>query len=488
MKRLATIFAAAVLLAALPGCSPLEERVQKGLEESASTALEEAYSEDADYQQYLTLQAQGQLDEDGNYISPTLNQLESGETTAMTGSVHVTFATNPCLSITYYTNAERTEPITDLSACYLNPGDSIYASNAVSTNPNSNLYRLAGFRIYEYDAVGSRMEQNTKEQAASASGLVYAIPAGFTGSEIAIFPLGEYPDRELALEVYTVDENGRTHALNDVGTWYVGNEEVQGRQATVSAVEPYTLSFTWEKGQYFYVASSPKCFTANPENGNKVQFWEADPTDEDRTYRVELCKCISLTLECDAKATIIVNGEEENAEEVKKNGTWKRTDLKYGDSIQVITEGKVQAKSDASAHISERQTADGYAFKVNDAESVTNSENLNITPIKQTYSIRLDESGEYGKAKYKLDGKSVKGEKISDTLTLIEAEAGQKLEITYKLDDKNYTFSGKQSNMLASITGRFAAESDKTEVEIEAAMDETTINPDDYFTVVKKGG
>ncbi len=71
--------------------------------------------------------------------------------------------------------------------CYVNPGDTLYAKVIECNNPNSNLYKLAEYRIVEYDNDGNVEKQH--QQTVTDGILEYEIPSNVGGTEMSSFQL-----------------------------------------------------------------------------------------------------------------------------------------------------------------------------------------------------------------------------------------------------------------------------------------------------------
>lgn len=141
MKRLRMLIVG-LLVVMLAGCAATNGTVEKMLLQKSGVA------EDEDYQEYQRLMEENKLDEEGYYAGWEGEENGNADEELAQGTVHVTFADNRYLRIDYYKDAELTQPIRE-DACYLEPGDCIYAAEPESTNPYSNMYKLLEFRVYE---------------------------------------------------------------------------------------------------------------------------------------------------------------------------------------------------------------------------------------------------------------------------------------------------------------------------------------------------
>lgn len=169
------------------------------------------------------------MDEDGQYFDPDLDVITSNEQEKPSGKIHITFAENRYMNIRYYADSSMKTPI-NTTSCYLNPGDRLYAK-VKYLNPNSTIYRLAEYRIMEYDADG--IVKNESIQEVKDGVLEYEIPTNFTGTEMSIISVGEYPNRNLSMSVYYVDDSGNKCSLGNAGTWSVNDNSVDGNTAQI---------------------------------------------------------------------------------------------------------------------------------------------------------------------------------------------------------------------------------------------------------------
>lgn len=466
------------LLFFLSGCSRIDSFMYNSLE---SVFLEKSgIREDADYQQYEEYSQAGVLDEEGYYAETEYTESEVEEEAA-TGSAHVTFAENRSLRISYYTDEGCTDQI-NTDSCYLNPGDTIYASDAVSVNENSNLYGLSEYRIFEYDSAGDRSLLEVQEDL--TSNLVYHIPDDYTGTELSIFPVGEYPGRQLSMDVYYINDDGEKIELTSAGTWYLNDAECLSDTAEISAVESFIFRFDFDEENYFYVDASPAPFTQDPASTGFVEFWEADPAEAESSYEVELHPYLSLTVKFDEAGTVTVNGE--SAQTISRGKSWTGRKLAYGDEIVIETDGECTVTSGDYHHL--RAVRDsvygGFRYTLTIAQEYEGnaaSELLQSINVNRVVAVTLETEGDYGTCTYKLDGESVEG--------TVEVQEGQTLTATYTITDDEYCFdeSENSSGILGSIHDLFRSKERTVTIQVPTESDEVTIDPDDWFAIRKKG-
>ena len=466
MKRLALILSAGVIVTMLSGCGQVDEYLQTRFLEKSGIL------DDQEYQRYSEMKQNDQLGEDGTFNDTDIFT-ETAVTDVDAGSVHVTFAENRYLDIQYYLDSDMTERI-DTTQCYLNPGDTIFAS-VESENPNSNLYALSTYRIYEYDSENN-VKNETTYPIEDKDNLVYQIPSTFTGSEISIVPVGEYPDRQLTMKAFYIDDSQQEKELANAGTWTINDEDCTGNSASISPIVSYVLKYKFDKDNYFFVAASPKCFTEHPDQEGIVEFLEANPTDEDMEYSVELHPYLKLTISLSENGTIELN--DNTADTIKKNKSWTCEKLKYGDVLVVESAGECKISAGDYNHIkvSKDPITHGYRYTLQIVAETTDTISDDID-IDEYVTITLPETAEHGTCKYKLDGKSVSG--------TVQLQESQKLTVTYAITDSDYEFDNASVwNWVQGIVGNM----EKTEtIAVDSSMNNTTIDPDTFFSISKKG-
>lgn len=472
MKKVFVLILTLIVLL-LIGCSAVEGKLEQVMLEKSGILEHKEY---LDYQQY---QKAGRLDKEGYYIDPDSDEESGNKPEGHDGKIHITFAENRYLIIEYYAESVMGTPI-DTTSCYMNPGDILYAKVIECVNPNSNLYQLAEYRIIEYDAEGKIKSEYT--QKAQNGELEYKIPSNFTGTEMSIVPVGEYPDRELSMIVYYIDDNGNTCRLESAGHWSINNKEINGNTAKISPIESYVLKLAYDTENYFYVGCEPRCFTRDPAGKGFVEFWEVDATDEDMSYAVELHKFLNLSLEFEEDAKVSIN--QSDFETIKKNKVWGNQKLQYGDSIVIETSGDCTITDGDYQHISATKDpiVNGYRYTlkvVQNAEGSSADVLKQTVNVKRTFDIKLDTRCNYGICTYKLDGKNVSGN--------VQVQEGQELTVTCKITDKNYTFADGSQGVGGFIHDIFKSTERTVAIPITENLERKTIYVDDWINIVKKG-
>lgn len=450
----------------LSGCSAADSMLERAIMDSSGI------TETADYIQYQQYQQAGRLDESGNYIADSVAPAAGGNE----GKVHVSFAENRYIDVEYYADAEMLTPI-GAGSCYLARGSTIYAKAVRINNPNSNLYTIAEYRIRAYDADGGVIAKTSLK--AEDGALKYEIPKSFDGAAISIIPVGEYLPRSISMRAYCVDDSGNEQTLGDAGDWSVNGEKVKESTAQIAPHEAYTVSFKYDKNNYFYVSSEPQCFAEDSDAGI-VEFWEAKPTEEGKDYNVELHQYLEVIFKASEKCTISVNDGEK--ETVKKNKEKPLRDLKYGDEIVIEAGEDCKFEFISHSHIRATDTPIGSGHRYTLTITREAESNLpDVMPASRIICISLSPSADHGTCTYKLDGEAVSGD--------IQAQEGQKLTLTYKITDKDYTFdSGKKgvSSIFSSAISSITRKNDY-DITVSAEHNGKSIDPDDYFTIIEKG-
>lgn len=458
----------AVVLLSLCGCSSLD----RFLEEQA---VAQSGIRDSDvYQEYQSLSEGGQLDRDGYYFpeeAPEESELPPAN------AIRITFARNPYLDIQYYQDEALTLPL-DGSGCYVYPGDSIYAAEAVNTSPYRRVYSLSAFVVYEYGADGAQGRELSRTPAGER--LVFQIPADYRGKELAIMPLGAYASRFLSLEAYATDDAGARQLLAGAGIWTVNGEVKKDTAVQVSSVEPYTVRFAYDSQQYFYVGSSPACFYADNQGG-VVEFREADAADETETYTVELHPYLTLSVLLEKEGTVSINGEETVT--LKKGDAWSSQRLAFGDRIVIQTNGGGAITGGDYAHIrAARDTINGgyrYTLDVVPESDPQAADTLAAyLPVREPFRITLSTDDLHGTCVYQR-GLDV----LSGT---VEVRAGDRLTLMYTLTDEQYTYAEPPKELAGIVYAWLYPASRMVTITVTADMANTEIRREQYIKILKK--
>lgn len=410
-------------------------------------------TEDADYQKYLELKSNGEIDENGEYII----KYEDPD------KIRVTFATNKALNVEYYYGEAKTRKIDGVA--YLMPGDTIYIK---CLDSSEDLYKFSRYEIYEFDKDGNCEKALTLTDAESK----YTIPENIKSKEVQIRPYGENDKSSIRLLV--IDENGKDIIS---GEWKNGSTILKDNSLAVGPSESYQLSYTYNTDEFFFVGSSPKCH--NPENINGViNFESKNSSDEDRPleYVINLRRYLSLSLKFDKNAEISHNDKVLN-DKTKKFEFTAENKLKFGDTITIKTEANIQITDGDYKHISvsreESKSENLYIYKIKINDTVMANQNCDGVDIIEDITITLPEKTPYGKVTYKIDGKEVSG--------IYTIKEGKKLKIEYKITEDGYIFSGQNS-----VEKLFKIKSKTEEIEIKPEHNNTTLDLSKLFKVEKE--
>lgn len=263
--KLGAVLLGIVCVLGLSGCEAAENFILK----------QAGVLSDEEYQTYLELKNSGQLDEEGYYKSPELEEYDPE------GKVHVTFAKNAYIEVEYYLDPALTLPVE--VPCYLNPGECIYARVADPEHPFSSYYRFDTFCVYEYDEENHKGKELLWVKERKESYTVLQIPEDYKGREVSVEPLGRYEKRTLELEDYYIDADGQRQ--DTFGVWLVNGERIYDGKTEVSPVEALEVEFQYDAEKYEYVSSGPESFYH--EDG-VVQFETVYANDELDSFSVEL--------------------------------------------------------------------------------------------------------------------------------------------------------------------------------------------------------
>lgn len=345
-----TLFLVCCFLMLLPfisGCSDYQTRIQDYIEDNAkSEARDESVRDDSDYSNYLSFVEENKLNQSGEYSFEVFKQENNdgkeNEMQSHEGLIHVTFADNQYLNAAYYLDENHNNRIND-KECYLMPGDQLFASDPEIKNANSNLYKFAGYRIWQYED-GKRSEYLSD----SESEAVFVAPNINEGIEYSIEPVGVYQSRRLGnLEAYYYDGKGNKRPI--FGGWSVNGKPVSDESA-LSATEDYTLTFDYDHNEYYFVESIPKNSNHSDVLG-KVTFSTVNALEEQPTYSVGLHHYISVRIDYENKEGwltslynwVVTRGPSETGiVSIKVNGTDIENNsvlpkLKCGDVLSIET-------------------------------------------------------------------------------------------------------------------------------------------------------
>ena len=318
-KRLLFLTLGTILLFTITGCSSVSSYLEDQMVKKSGVLG------DADYLTYEEYVNDGRIDEEGYYTETPEESVENH------APIHVTFANNNNLKIQYYTDAEHLTQLSQ-SACYLNPGDSIYAFVEIQDETSSSMYEFAGFRVFEIDSNGTSKETDSVSINGSGAEYTLSISKSYEGTELSVEPMGAYQKRIISLEDYCVDDDGKKKELN--GTWLVNDKEYNADKVEISPVSSYIISYQYDSDEYFYLASEPECYYNNNTDG-VVIFKQREPSDLTLDYSVELHEYVTVSLVSDMSRSVSINGGENQL--VAANSELVIPRLRYGQAIILTT-------------------------------------------------------------------------------------------------------------------------------------------------------
>ena len=321
MKKVVVLLLVLLMGVMFVGCSTIEATLSRKM------MMKSGIYDDADYLAYQQYETSGQLDADGFYT-------EAVDVEEEHAPIRVTFGRNSNLKILYYTDETHSGALTQ-SVCYLNPGDEIYAVCELDGDAVSSLYSFSEFRVYEYNEENVRHLSDTLAMESSGNQYVLHIPVDFTGTEIAIEPVGFYEERTFRIRDYYTDDDDMEYNLT--GVWTVNDKEYTSDVVEINPNSPYIVSYQFDNEKYFLVSISPEddCFYCEDDTEGIVIFNQRDAADETVDYAVELHEYISMEIVSDRERTVIVNGEDRGV--LKVNEPIEISQLMYGSKVEIQT-------------------------------------------------------------------------------------------------------------------------------------------------------
>ncbi len=373
------------------GCASVETWSESALMESA---LEELPDFAEDMKKFDELKAEGRITENGEVIELVETEpVKEASVMDTTGMIHVTFASNNLLDVSYYKDAELTQPLSK-EGCYLSPNDCIYAAVPKCKNEFSNMYSFECFRIYQHDADGKRTV--TETVPLNENKLVYQIPMLTEEAGISIVPLGQYTNRQIVMNDYLQKSNGEKQELS--GVWTVNNKEYNHELVEISPLASYDVSYKYKGEMYYFISASPADACRFPkEKGDaegEVIFkrQEAEMENPVENFSVELHEYLSATIENKAKGLVYtkVNDREENE---KISDKVEISKLKCGSVIEFKTDILHKLESTSVNLNDPTEVEDGFIYMVEVPEQADGKLNFFVNNWdKKTLDITVDKS------------------------------------------------------------------------------------------------
>ena len=361
MKRIISAVFALCCCIALSGCSA----------ESKNNDFIKSYllSDNEQYNNYLSMEKihSDKIDTNGYYADGALAQAEAD---SHPGAVHVSFASNSLLNITYYTDPEHTDVI-DKQNCYIYPGDSIYAQVDLTSLVRSDTYEFQGFQMAVFDG------DQPNYYYAGFDGNTITIPDNIQYREISIIPNGAYKRRELTFQAEYKDIDGNTIPISPVWIINVGDQSYSTKSDgfSIDANSTFRVKARFDSDEYYLEETEPK-FESYNDNTGEIVFTQYDAQKAEDNYKLIFGKKFDFSID-DIKATgpitIWIDGK-------KYDGDFPIiTSARLGAQIQIESEGNITYVGATKNLI--RLTQNGYVYSV-----YNESDTFEFNPASYTYS------------------------------------------------------------------------------------------------------
>ena len=441
-KRTLRLFLLLICCFFFCGCSAVRERIEQELWQQSGV------TEDADWKEFLQMDASSKLDEEGLFSSEDLEQQRLAAAKEPEGSVRVTFARNDFLNVSYF----RDEMLTDAcpeEGCLLDPGDAVYASEPEVVNSNS-LYHFSSFQILEFSKNGKI--KGLLASTADTPGEVYRIPENFSGTDIAILPLGAYRNRMIRLSAVLL-QNGEEQTLEN-GSWEINGKRYGNISVPLNPMESYRVVYDYSpyKDTMYFSGSDPECYWDNSSEGT-ITFLSGPTDAADVSYQVTLHPYGNLTvlngvsfqnpLDSLLESASVIFGNKDiidikniiellqvNSLTVINNFSDTEAnvkDLKAGDTVLIRIPADLKLVSD-SIPLGTPEEKDGhrdYSFPVPDTQNMdfritVSSRNTDPSAVFQSRSIRQGKLAVYNSFGIEyLDGNEAPAENEKITVTIV---------------------------------------------------------------------
>ncbi len=339
------------------GCMSTEARIETAFFEYSDIQYDE------EYLQYLNMKEQFELDENGVYIQDK-SAPQTIDDAQISKPVHITFWDNSYLNIQYYYDEDCTLPI-DTRACYLNYGESIYASKPKLIHSNEGSYSFSSYQIQGYDA------EEYEDTVYNAAGLIFTVPSEQDITEYSIEPVGTFKNVMLSFSSAIVEN--QQNNIESVGEWFVNGEKCSNPVAEISTAVPHSVVYTYNENEYYYHSSEPECVSYSDYQG-KVYFEEVSGIDSVTDYSVELCPYKKIDINSEKEFVgLTVNG----AEKTLNNSSLG--ELKANDEVVITTTSnyKVTCNQLELELILKNDSQNQFRFTVPEGENMFH---LNIEP------------------------------------------------------------------------------------------------------------
>ncbi len=432
MKR-SMFFLVIMCILTLTGCSSYPKIIEE------TVIRISGIEDDEDYQQAQKLQAEGKLNLEGEDIRLDEYLMEDTEEQKQ---VHVTIANNNYMEIKYFLDSER-EKMVEGTSIYLNPGEKLYCSQPNLVNGYNSAYVFSKFQVYEFDANGNRgkLFAETGENS-----LVLEIPQDYEGTELAVFPVGEYEKRGLTFHAFYYDSHGNEKIVP--GEWSVNDVVYCDDQVEIDVKGEYTVKFKYDKDTYYYANAEPVPFSA--ESPGLVEFKK---TGDERNYSVELHQYVAIDFSYENNNMAGIEAISVNGSTLDLSDTI--SDLKVEDCITITTNEDYRIYC-PDIEMQDEELENGFRYTIKIPE--TDKKKFDFKIFKSGLEIVLNESVgtdtlfditgcgvnekdlHYSSGKRNLsifDGSMGIGERLSIVAKGNKIDEGSALKIEVKMKDGN---------------------------------------------------
>lgn len=246
---------------------------------------------------------------------------------AALGPIAVTLCTNSNIEIIYYRDKGQSIRLDTSKSLSANVGDEIYYKIRIK---NPDIYEFLGFRIVEH-VDGVRSESVILPDNGSI-----VLPRNFR--DISIEPIGEYRKRNIQLS-----DSADGKELN--GIWRVNDENLSAQSLSLSPLEKYLVSYTYDSNLYYLISAEPAKKVFAISEGSVVFSPENPKTAKDpaTSYSIVLENYTRLSVDNPSrvKRVILNDGSE-------ISGTYLSDHkLRSGDSITIETALDYRLRSEA---------------------------------------------------------------------------------------------------------------------------------------------
>lgn len=316
-----------ILMISLSACNPLRNFAEKSISDNAQLINTKEYQT---YNQYLE---EGKIDKNGN-----LNIIDFDSEEKIDGSVRVTFGKNSLMTINYFFDEAKTQLI-DTEKCYLNPGDTIYAS--VITDTENIFYSFDKFEGTVYEDTNYL---NIEIDSSNIDSKKFTIPNDYKYNNLIVLPIGKFNARDIILDAFYNDDNGK-HSL---GEWIINNEKKDSSTQPISINNPNLSGIIYDYSSYkddYYVLNNSLINNEhamdNPDDGI-VTFRDLSASDETNHLIVELKPHITLTINNPDGKNLV--GSFDNIKSISINDieqdikALKYSKLKIGDKVKIVVD------------------------------------------------------------------------------------------------------------------------------------------------------